>query len=111
MAESEKIFSKYLLPVHQKFASTTFFKQFPCLTLEAKIKIYTMKVMKNLENAKLLCKTEETNNRNGEKFKDELALKSIDLDYDTIHSEILENIIYFNGFNSYIRNRSFNKVN
>ena len=94
MAESEKIFSKYLLPVHQKFASTTFFKQFPCLTLEAKIKIYTMKVMKNLENAKLLCKTEETNNRNGEKFKDELALKSIDLDYDTIHSEILENIIF-----------------
>ena len=54
--ESEKIFSKFLLPVHQKFSNhTTLFKQFPCLTLEAKIKIYTFKVMKNLENAKLLC--------------------------------------------------------
>ena len=83
-----------MLPVHQKFSSTTFFKQFPCLTLEAKIKIYTIKVMKNLENAKLLSKTEETNNRYGEKFKDELELQSIDLDYDTIHSEILENIIF-----------------
>ena len=50
--------------------------------------------MKNLENAKLLSKTEETNNRYGEKFKDELELQSIDLDYDTIHSEILENIIF-----------------
>ena len=50
--------------------------------------------MKNLENAKLLCKSENTNNREGEKFNDELELQTIDLDYDTIHSEILDNIIF-----------------
>ena len=94
-AESEKIFTKYILPVHQKFSNhITFFKQFPCLTLEAKIKIYTLKVMKNLENAKCLCKNEYTNEREGEKFLDELELQKIDLDYDTIHSEILDNIIF-----------------
>ena len=94
-AESEKIFEKYILPVHQKFSNhITFFKQFPCLTLEAKIKIYTLKVMKNLENAKCLCKNEYTNEREGEKFLDELELQKIDLDYDTIHSEIIDNIIF-----------------
>ena len=93
--ESEKIFSKFLLPVHQKFSNhITFFKQFPCLTIEAKIKIYTLKVMKNLENAKILCKYESQNERKGEKFSDEIDLQTIDLDYDTIHSEILENIIF-----------------
>ena len=50
--------------------------------------------MKNLENAKLLCEYENTNNREGEKFIDELELQTIDLDYDTIHSEILDNIIF-----------------
>ena len=81
--------------MHQKFSNhTTLFKQFPCLTLEAKIKIYTMKIMKNLENAKLLCENENTNDREGEKFIDELELQTIDLDYDTIHSEILDNIIF-----------------
>ena len=81
--------------MHQKFSNhTTLFKQFPCLTLEAKIKIYTMKIMKNLENAKLLCENENTNDREGEKFVDELELQTIDLDYDTIHSEILDNIIF-----------------
>ena len=50
--------------------------------------------MKNLENAKLLCKNENTNNREGEKYNDELELQTIDLDYDTIHSEILDNIIF-----------------
>ena len=95
MAESEKIFSKYLLPVHQKFSNhITLFKQFPCLTLEAKIKIYTLKVMKNLENAKGLCKYENTNEKQSEKYPDELELQTIDLDYDTIHSEILDNIIF-----------------
>ena len=93
--ESEKIFTKFILPVHQKFSNhITFFKQFPCLTLEAKIKIYTLKVMKNLENAKCLCKNEYTNERDGEKFFDELMLQKFDLDYDTIHSEILDNIIF-----------------
>ena len=50
--------------------------------------------MKNLENAKNLCENEETGDRNGEKFNEEFELQSIDLDYDTIHSEILENIIF-----------------
>ena len=53
-----------------------------------------MKIMKNLENAKLLCENENTNDREGEKFIDELELQTIDLDYDTIHSEILDNIIF-----------------
>jgi hypothetical protein len=94
-AESEKIFSKYLLPVHQRFSNhTTLFKQFPNLTIEAKIKLYTIKIMKNLEHAKWLSKNEMTNDNIREKFSDELMLQSIDLDYDTIHSEILENIIF-----------------
>ena len=95
ISESEKIFSKFLLPVHQKFSNhITLFKQFPCLTLEAKIKIYTLKVLRNLENAKCLCKYECTNDREGDKFLDEIGLQDIDLDYDTIHSEILDNIIF-----------------
>ena len=49
--------------------------------------------MRNLEDAKWLSKEEITNNREDEKYKDEIALQTIDLDYDTIHSEILENII------------------
>lgn len=93
--ESEKIFSKYLLPVHQKFSDhKTLFKKFPCLTIEAKIKIYTLKVLRNLENAKLLCKYENSNELKWEKSEDELHLQTIDLDYETIHSEILENIIF-----------------
>ena len=93
--ESKKVFSKYLLPIHQKFSNhITLFKSFPLLTLEAKINIYTLKIMKNLENAKNLCENEETGDRNGEKFNEEFELQSIDLDYDTIHSEILENIIF-----------------
>ena len=94
-AESEKIFSKYLLPVHQRFSNhATLFKQFPNLTIELKIKLYTFKIMKNLELAKWLSKNEITNDNIREKFNDELDLQSIDLDYDTIHSEILENIIF-----------------
>ena len=50
--------------------------------------------MKNLEFAKWLSKNEITNNNIREKSNDELELQSIDLDYDTIHSEILENIIF-----------------
>ena len=50
--------------------------------------------MKNLEYAKWLSKNEITNNNIREKSNDELELQSIDLDYDTIHSEILENIIF-----------------
>ena len=108
--ESEKIFSKYLLPIHQRFSNhKVLFKQFPCLTLETKIKLYTLKVLKNLEDAKYLSKTEKNENGNI-KLTDEIymenndidyetlnteisALHSIDLDYETIHSEILENII------------------
>ena len=84
-----------MLPVHQRFSNhTTLFKQFPNLTIEAKIKLYTIKIMKNLEYAKWLSKNEITNNNIREKSNDELELQSIDLDYDTIHSEILENIIF-----------------
>ena len=50
--------------------------------------------MKNLENAKCLCKYENINERQIEKYPDELELQTIDLDYDTIHSEILDNIIF-----------------
>ena len=53
-----------------------------------------MKIMKNLELAKLLSENEITNDNIREKFNDELELQSIDLDYDTIHSVILENIIF-----------------
>ena len=108
--ESEKIFSKFLLPIHQRFSNhKVLFRQFPCLTLETKIKLYTLKVLKNLEDAKYLSKTEKGENGNI-KISDEIylenndidyetlnseisALHSIDLDYETIHSEILENII------------------
>ena len=93
--ESEKVFSKFLLPVHQKFYShSTLFKSCPTLKLEAKIKVYTLKVLNNLENAKILCENENINNKEREKFEDELELQNIDLDFNTIHSEILENIIF-----------------
>ena len=93
--ESEKIFSKIILPIHQKFSNhITLFKKYPLLTLEVKINIYTHKILKNLENAKNLCEKEEAIDIDGEKLNEELELKSIDLDYETIHSEILENIIF-----------------
>ena len=108
--ESEKVFTKYLLPVHQRFSShKALFKQFPCLALETKIKIYTMKVIKNFEKAKNLSENEntkfeqiqiseeflKTNDIDYENVKNEISeLQSIDLDYETIHSEILENIIF-----------------
>ena len=81
--------------MHQKFFThTALFKKFPSLTLEAKIKVYTLKVLNNLENAKCLCQKENTNNNEREKFEDELELQTIDLDYDTIHTEILDNILF-----------------
>lgn len=50
--------------------------------------------MKSLEEAEMLCKNENSSNNLGrEKFDDELMLEKYDLDYNTIHSEILENII------------------
>ena len=50
--------------------------------------------MKSLEEAEMLCKNENNSNNLGrEKFDDELMLEKYDLDYNTIHSEILENII------------------
>ena len=52
-----------------------------------------MKIMKSLEEAEILSKDENLNNNKREKFLDELELEKIDLDYNTIHSEILENII------------------
>ena len=64
------------------------------MKLEAKIKVYTLKVLNNLENAKILCENENINNKEREKFEDELELQNIDLDFNTIHSEILENIIF-----------------
>ena len=109
--ESEKIFSKFLLPIHQRFSShKTLFKHFPCLTLEAKIKLYTIKVLKNFEDAKFLSESEkgeddriklsdekflETNDIDYENTQKEIReLQKVDLDYETIHSEILENIIF-----------------
>ena len=52
-----------------------------------------MKIMKSLEEAEKLSKNENHNVYNREKFFDELELEKVDLDYNTIHSEILENII------------------
>ena len=53
--ESEEIFSKFLLPIHQRFSNhLAIFKQFPCLTLETKIILYSIKILKNLEDAKKL---------------------------------------------------------
>ena len=52
-----------------------------------------MKIMKSLEEAEKLSKNENHNDYNREKFIDELELEKVDLDYNTIHSEILENII------------------
>ena len=113
--ESEKIFSKFLLPIHQRFSShKTLFKHFPCLTLEAKIKLYTIKVLKNFEDAKFLSESEkgeddriklsdekflETNDIDYENTQKEIReLQKVDLDYETIHSEILENIIFEENF-------------
>ena len=108
--ESEKIFSKFLLPIHQRFSNhKALFKQFPCLTLATKIKLYTIKVIKNLEEAKFLSENEnskfeqiklsdeflQTNDIDYENIKNEInELERLNLDYETIHSEILENIIF-----------------
>ena len=108
--ESEKIFSKFLLPIHQRFSNhKALFKQFPCLTLATKIKLYTIKVIKNFEEAKFLSENEnskfeqiklsdeflQTNDIDYENIKNEInELERLNLDYETIHSEILENIIF-----------------
>jgi len=93
-SESEKILVQYLLPVYQKFSNhKQIFKKYPYLTLDSRIKVYTMKIMKSLEDAELLSKGENSNNIDRDKFYDELELEKIDLDYNAIHSEILENII------------------
>ena len=88
---------KYLLPVYQKFSNhKQIFKKYPYLKLESRIKICTLKIMKSLEDAEVLSKSENSENLNSmnrEKFYDELELEKIDLDYNSIHSEILENII------------------
>lgn len=50
--------------------------------------------MKSLEEAEMLSKNENnSNNLVREKFVDEIMLEKYDLDFNTIHSEILENII------------------
>ena len=49
--------------------------------------------MENLKEAKFLCQKEKINDTGREKYDDELELQSIDLDYETIHSEILKNIV------------------
>ena len=94
-AESEKILSKYLYPVYQKFSNhKQIFYKYPYLTRDSRIKLCTLKIMKSLEEAEMLCKNENNSNNLGrEKFDDELMLEKYDLDYNTIHSEILENII------------------
>ena len=46
-----------------------------------------------MEEAKFLCEKEIINVSEREKYDDELELQSIDLDYETIHSEILKNIV------------------
>ena len=62
------------------------------MKVESKIKVLTLKVLDNLKEAKFLCEKEKTNDTEREKYDDELELQSIDLDYETIHSEILKNI-------------------
>ena len=78
--------------------------------MEAKIKLYTIKVLKNFEDAKFLSESEkgeddriklsdekflETNDIDYENTQKEIReLQKVDLDYETIHSEILENIIF-----------------
>ena len=91
--ESEKIFNKYLFPIHQKFLNhTIYFKKLPELTSNAKINLYTLRIMKDLEKAKDLCLDENTKYNEEGKINDEKDLKKIDLDYETIHSEILNSI-------------------
>jgi hypothetical protein len=63
------------------------------LKVESKIKLYTLKILKILEEAKFLCEKEIIKVSEREKTDDELELQSIDLDYETIHSEILKNIV------------------
>ena len=46
-----------------------------------------------MKEAKFLCQKEKINDTGREKYDDELELQSIDLDYETIHSEILKNIV------------------
>ena len=46
-----------------------------------------------MEEAKFLCEKEIIKVSEREKTDDELELQSIDLDYETIHSEILKNIV------------------
>ena len=62
------------------------------MKVESKIKVYTLKVLEILENAKCLCEKEVVRDSAREKYDDEIELQSIDLDYETIHSEILKNI-------------------
>ena len=93
LAESEKIFTKCLLPVYQKISGhSTIFKKYPSLKVESKIKLYTLKVLEKLQESKFLCEKESVNDFEREKYDDELELQYIDLDYETIHSEILKNI-------------------
>ena len=71
--------------------------------------MYTIKVIKNLEEAKFLSENEnskfeqiklsdeflQTNDIDYENIKNEInELERLNLDYETIHSEILENIIF-----------------
>lgn len=92
LKESAIIFTKYLLPVYQKFSNfhTSYIKAKPQLTIEERIKICTEKILNTLENAKDLS-LEEKNE--GNKYEEETELSCIDLDYETLHTEILDNII------------------
>ena len=86
--ESEEIFSKFLLPIHQRFSNhLAIFKQFPCLTLETKIILYSIKILKNLEDAKLLSKSENGENERI-KLSDESFLQTNDIDLDNVNNEI-----------------------
>ena len=97
--------------MHQRFSNhKTLFKHFPSLNLETKIKLYTIKVFKNLEDAQFLSKNEnvgderdiisdkssfQTNDIDYDSLIKEIKdLESLELDYETIHSEILNNIIF-----------------
>lgn len=80
-----------MLPVYQKFSNvhTAYIKSKSGLTLEERIQICSDKILHTLENAKELS-IDERNEGHG---IDESEFSSIDLDYETIHTEILENMI------------------
>ena len=59
------------------------------MTLEAKIKLYTIKVLKNFEDAKFLSESEKEES-DRIKLSDEKFLETNDVDYENTQTEIRE---------------------